>query len=290
MRKTYFNAEQLNSKIDKPDGGNFLGKIFFDVPDGTQWKPQEGTNHIRILPSVTEGEMMGKDIWVHYSVGINKSSVLCPYRMEGKKCPVCEEGKMLKDSGAPENDYKQLWNTKRAVFFILDKSKNATETGIQLYIAPKTVGEKIFNLCRIKETGECIDISSPTEGYDIFFDLKKGKEFWDVDYNGFERSQKTNSISEEIINDIPEFGDVLVHHNYMEIKREMFGEDLEEEEPKREETKREEPKREEPKKEEPKEDKPSEVNDSTSDDSSIDENSEAGMSFKERLAKKKQGQ
>ena len=51
------------------------------------WKPQEGEQTIRIVPTA-DGDPF-KDYWFHYNVGKN-SGFLCPKKNYGEDCPVCD--------------------------------------------------------------------------------------------------------------------------------------------------------------------------------------------------------
>ena len=86
MKKMRSKLTQLKSRGGS-GGGNF-------------WKPQDGSQTIRILP--TEDEDPFKQFFFHYNVG-EGGGFLCPKNNFGDNCPVCSFVKTLYQQGDDES-------------------------------------------------------------------------------------------------------------------------------------------------------------------------------------------
>ena len=67
----------------------------------TKWKPSEGDQTIRILPT-KDGDPF-KEFHFHYNVGKNPG-ILCPKKNYGEHCPICEFASTLWRDGVENND------------------------------------------------------------------------------------------------------------------------------------------------------------------------------------------
>ena len=89
------DMEKMRSKLSKlrgesnGNGGSVL------------WKPQEGNQDIRIVPT-EDGDPL-KEMWFHYNLGDNRG-FLCPKRNFGDRCPVCDFASNLWREGVENND------------------------------------------------------------------------------------------------------------------------------------------------------------------------------------------
>jgi len=66
------------------------------------YKPREGENNIRLLPPTWDdldkwGDGWHIDIYIHYNIGVDSSSYLCPEKLASKHCPICEARNETKD-------------------------------------------------------------------------------------------------------------------------------------------------------------------------------------------------
>jgi len=129
------------------------------------FKPTEGENLIRILPPTWEApEHYGYDIYVHYNVGPDNAAYLCPEKMQGKKCPICDE--RLKAEAEGDKDYaKKLRPTKRVLFYLIDRDKE--KEGVKVWAAPWTVDKGIMIQATDSRTQEFFPVDDPDEGFDI---------------------------------------------------------------------------------------------------------------------------
>ena len=69
--------------------------------DSTKWKPSEGDQTLRILPT-QDGDPF-KEYHFHYNVGRNPG-ILCPKKNFGEHCPICEFASALWKEGVEQND------------------------------------------------------------------------------------------------------------------------------------------------------------------------------------------
>ena len=99
-------AAESNARRD--DTGKFRG-IMREKEGLKMWRPGEGSHTFNIVPyragkhdpELPEGKpSYFLDVWVHYNVGSNEDSFVCPARTFGKKknllhlterCPICEQ-------------------------------------------------------------------------------------------------------------------------------------------------------------------------------------------------------
>ena len=65
------------------------------------WKPQDGENVIRILPTA-DGDPF-KHFHFHYNIGDAKGGILCPKKNFGNDCPVCDFVSKLYNNGDEES-------------------------------------------------------------------------------------------------------------------------------------------------------------------------------------------
>ena len=119
-------AKQRSQERESSGGG-----FKFNLEEGTKfYTPKKGSRSIDILPyEVTvknhpeqkKGELWyERTIFVHYNIGIDDKSILCPKTI-GKPCPICEEmALMKKDKKADEDDVKALKPKERQIFNVRD--------------------------------------------------------------------------------------------------------------------------------------------------------------------------
>ena len=89
------NLEAMRAKLEKSKNG---GK---KKSDGTKWRPQQGDQTIRILPTA-DGDPF-KEYHFHYNVGRNPG-ILCNKRTHGEDCPICDFASKLWREGVDNND------------------------------------------------------------------------------------------------------------------------------------------------------------------------------------------
>jgi len=165
-----------------------------------------------LLPAHKEdSERYGLDLFIHYSVGINNASVLCPRLMkqvfevygitvpkeyEDGKCPVCkladrlqqksnemqksvgeEEGREFwKENVAPlRSYYGKTTNPEpnRHLMWVRNADDESDEENIQFFLSPLGVyKECILKKTKDRRSGKTIDLADPDNPYIMYFERK----------------------------------------------------------------------------------------------------------------------
>ena len=144
-------ADQSGSRFDSP----FQGSV--DV-----WRPKVGDNTIRVLPPIDGNDGWDYEIWVHKNVGPNNSTYLCPNKMKGKPCPICNAAKAAQDAGE-QDEAAALIPKKNYVAWIIDRDDDTPTP--QLYMFGWQLDRDINSLCINKRSGKILQIDNPEEGY-----------------------------------------------------------------------------------------------------------------------------
>src|SRR6188768_2771816 len=132
------------------------------------------TNRARLLPPTWEGaKHYGLDVYVHYGVGPDRESYLCPLQHGDKPCPICEERDLARRENDPDEDYvKELEPKRRVLAYVVDRDNE--KEGVQAWMMPWTVDKDITKVSVDRDSGEVLPIDHPKKGYDVVFD-KTGK-------------------------------------------------------------------------------------------------------------------
>lgn len=181
-------------------------------------------NFIRILPPTWENaQHYGLDLWVHYSVGPNKGTVICLYKSGRGPCPICEAHARAEAAG--REDAKELKPTRRVLVWLLNR-KAGEEKKPLLWAMPWTVDRDISKICRDRESGELYMIDHPEQGFDISFD-KEGESF-QTKYTGFQISRRPSSVDKKHIDYVCQhpLPDTLLWRDYDEVQALFEGEAL----------------------------------------------------------------
>lgn len=155
-------------------GGSF--ESIFD-PNIETFKPKTGINVIRILPPTWAeldqfGDHYGVDVYIHSNIGPEKGSFICPSKMGGLPCPICEmRAKMEKT--ATQEELSSLVARKRVVIWVIDRDK--PEEGPKIWGMPWTLDREIASLSVDKRRGAVLHIDHPNKGYDVEF-TKEGEK------------------------------------------------------------------------------------------------------------------
>ena len=122
----YRSDESVKKHAERPIGT--FDSIFRGGIDKFRAKP--GDNLVRILPPTWEGkEHFGLQIWLHKYVGQDNGSYLCPRKMKGKKCPICEMATEA-DDAKEIDEAKALRAKEDFIYWILDRNSDTEFTPI----------------------------------------------------------------------------------------------------------------------------------------------------------------
>lgn len=205
-----------------------MGNNDFDriVRDGVKsWSVNDGANRIRILPATwkqrdADDVHFGIDVHVHYGIGPDRQSYLCPAKMKDERCPICEERALALKSGDQEYA-KELEARRRVLVYMVDRDDE--KTGLQVWAMPQSVDQDLAKLGRDRRTGAVLPIDHPEHGYDIEFDKEGAKK--NTKYKGLmidrEASPLGNDrwLEEAERNPLP---DILQFYDYDHIAK-VFG-------------------------------------------------------------------
>jgi len=168
--KGSINIADLKNQIEekKKQGGN---KDLF-------WKPQPGTNTIRIIP-YQHGNSPFNELYFHY---LPKETILCPKMSLGKSdCPICSFVKELYTSGTDEDQAKAKDLRAKPRYYIpiivRDDIAKTGQVKARFWGAPSSVYETIKNYVLMPGYG---DIADPESGNDIslIYTEKNAQNIW----------------------------------------------------------------------------------------------------------------
>jgi hypothetical protein len=131
--------------------------------------PSRGDNHIRIMPpsSHWDADHYGLDIYVHWSVGPSKATVLCNWKMGTGDCPLCQQRARL-ERAHDEDGAKELRPTKRVLTLVINRKSEGE--GVLVWPMPYTVDQQISLRARDRTTGTWFFVDDPEKGYDLYID------------------------------------------------------------------------------------------------------------------------
>ena len=124
------------------------------------WRPQDGENNIRIVPTA-DGDPF-KEKFFHYGVG--EQSFLCPKRNFGDSCPVCDFGNKLWNEGTEESKQLAKGMFAKQRFFSPVLVRGEESEGIKVWGYGKLAYQKLLGIVLDPDYG---DITDPEDGNDL---------------------------------------------------------------------------------------------------------------------------
>lgn len=194
-------------------GSEFAGIIDADIKTYT---PSKGDNFVRILPPTWEGaEHYGLEVYVHYSVGPDKASVLCLNRMKSERCPICE-ARQRAERGGDDELANELKPGKRVLVWMLNRKDE--QVGPMIWSMPWTLDKDFTKLARDPRTGEIYNLDDPEAGFDLSFE--KTGEGINTKYVGTQIARRASSVDQEWVDFVVELPIpmTLVWRDYDELK------------------------------------------------------------------------
>ena len=183
-------ADQIKSRANRK--GNKFDSIFKSGFD--DYRPQSGDNCYRPLPPTWDDpDHYGFTIFVHSQIGADNSTYLCPRKMLGKPCPVCEAAKEAKDA-KEDDEAKALKVSERLVSWVLDREGDDPEKPL-LHSQSWTQDRDVAALCTNERTGETLYIDHPDNGYDVSF--KKTGSGLNTKYYGWQIARSSSPIHDK---------------------------------------------------------------------------------------------
>ena len=159
--------------------------------DITIFKPElDKVSRIRIFPGL-ERDVFYKQVGVHFDVGPDHSSVVCPSEFR-EFCPLCERNRTL----FAEGQKKKKKEFRAATYFLMWViDRNNEDKGPQVFPATRKVLDGILKLTKSRETGEFRAIDDLEAGRDVLFEKSKngGSDF--PNFAGFELGETARPIT-----------------------------------------------------------------------------------------------
>lgn len=160
-----------------------------------QFKPTAGEHTIRILPPTWQdrvkwGNNWGIDVHLHYNVGPENQAYLCPNKMLGLPCAVCDFRAELFEDGN-EKDAKALNLSRRVLCWLINRKDE--KAGPILWGMAGTTETDIQDRSRDRKTGAAFLIDHPDEGFDVFF-IREGNKKENTKYRSVEVDRDASPI------------------------------------------------------------------------------------------------
>ena len=168
------------------------------------WKPQDGDQVIRILPTA-DGDPF-KEFWFYYN--LDKGPVLCPKRNFGEDSPVLDFASALYKEGTPDSIElaKKLFPKQRFFSPVLVRGEEGL--GVRVWGYSKTVYEQLLQLVLNPDYGDVTDLD---EGTDLVLNYgkKAGAMFPSTKLTPKRKASPAckdgDTDCKEILEEIPEF-------------------------------------------------------------------------------------
>jgi hypothetical protein len=192
----------------------------------TTFRPKKGDNCLRILPPTWDDpQHFGLEVWVHYSVGLDKNAYLCLNSKpdSDEECPICREKQEAERIG--DTTYGDtLRVTKRVLYWLIDRDEE--KEGPLLWAAPWTMDRDICLLAVDKRTGEHYNVDDPEEGYDVEFSYTSPSGKTPGKYDALMIARRSSELGNvewlDFIIDNP-LSEVLVYHDAEYIEGKFAG-------------------------------------------------------------------
>lgn len=165
-------AERQTGRFDSPV------KKDFDI-----WRCKGGENTIRILPPTWENpEHYAYRVWMHRFIGSDGSSYLCPRKMLGKPCAICDAERDARDAGEQE-EAKDLAVAPQWACWMLDRDGDDPERP-QVFIMSDFMDKDIVSITYNSKRGDALRVDHPEEGYDL--SIRRTGQGLKTKYSGYQ--------------------------------------------------------------------------------------------------------
>lgn len=189
---------KMQEKYNKLKGGGGSSTDSF-------WKPQDGTQTIRIVAPSDGDPFMDRHF--HYGLGESgRTSVLCPKRNFDDPCPVCSFANNLWNEGTEDSKSMARDYFAKMRVFAPVIVRGEEDKGVRLWGFSKTTYENLLNIVLDPEYG---DITDPLTGTDIRLDYgkKAGQSFPTTDLRPARKTSrlvKSDDGIETLLEGIPD--------------------------------------------------------------------------------------
>ena len=167
--------------------------------DNVFWKPSEGEQEIRIVPTA-DGDPF-KVFHFHYNLGeAARGGIVCPKRQFGEECPVCEFASSLwqEESSESKKMAKSLFVRQR--FFSPVIVRGQEEQGVRIWGYGKTIYEQLLGLVLNPDYGDITDVDKGVD-LTLTYTLPKTKGAYPTTNLVPKRKSSKLAASDELVSD-----------------------------------------------------------------------------------------
>ena len=188
--------------------------------DNVFWKPQEGDQDIRIVP--TEDGDPFKVFHFHYNLGeAARGGVLCPKRQFGDNCPVCDFASKLWQEGTDDSKRMAKSLFVRQRFFSPVIGRGEEEQGVKIWGYGKTIYETLLGLVLNPDYGDITDVDEGVD-FTLTYTLPKTKGAFPqtnlVPKRKSSALAATKSGIKEFISNVPDVNTLFARKSPAEVK------------------------------------------------------------------------
>ena len=188
--------------------------------DNVFWKPQEGDQDIRIVP--TEDGDPFKVFHFHYNLGeAARGGVLCPKRQFGDNCPVCDFASKLWQEGTDDSKRMAKSLFVRQRFFSPVIVRGEEEQGVKIWGYGKTIYETLLGLVLNPDYGDITDVDEGVD-FTLTYTLPKTKGAFPqtnlVPKRKSSALAATKSGIKEFVNNVPDVNTLFARKSPAEVK------------------------------------------------------------------------
>lgn len=188
--------------------------------DNVFWKPQEGDQDIRLVP--TEDGDPFKVFHFHYNLGeAARGGVLCPKRQFGDNCPVCDFASKLWQEGTDDSKRMAKSLFVRQRFFSPVIVRGEEEQGVKIWGYGKTIYETLLGLVLNPDYGDITDVDQGVD-FTLTYTLPKTKGAFPQ--TNLVPKRKSSALAatktgiKEFINNIPDINTLFARKSPAEVK------------------------------------------------------------------------
>jgi len=205
---------KMKSKLQDLESG---GK---SKQDNVWWRPQEGDQDIRIVP--TEDGDPFKVYHFHYNLGEGaRGGVLCPKRQFGENCPICDFASKLWQEGTDDSKKmaKSLFVRQRFFSPVIDRDNE--EAGVRIWGYGKTIYETLLGLVLNPDYGDITDVDNGVD-FTLTYTLPKSKGAFPVTNLVPKRKSsalaKNKGAIKEVLESVPEISTLFQRKSPADVK------------------------------------------------------------------------
>lgn len=188
--------------------------------DNVFWKPQEGDQDIRLVP--TEDGDPFKVFHFHYNLGeAARGGVLCPKRQFGDNCPVCDFASKLWQEGTDDSKRMAKSLFVRQRFFSPVIVRGEEEQGVKIWGYGKTIYETLLGLVLNPDYGDITDVDQGVD-FTLTYTLPKTKGAFPQ--TNLVPKRKSSALAatktgiKEFINNVPDINTLFARKSPAEVK------------------------------------------------------------------------